>query len=416
MLRHWKGLAVFTFVGILGGFSAATADVIIMGGLGNFDTPNNTGDDCNEFDIELEGPHCEDVYHTYYNPNYHAPTIEALPGNVGIRVVYRNPQHATHPGSIEHFGVSIAGGVAISAQRFQWIPGTVGDPNPPPPPPPLAMPIISSEVLFFPTGIVLRETAENTDQYGRSVWIRRSKTRVDREVALEELMVNDPLIEGTVPVDAQLERLQPGEVMIEDEDADSLAELSSLVMVYEVYADVAGVPGDLINTMLMASVAQATACPAQYLPTITLQPVDVWAPPGDGLYTFTTAATAPDPNAYGEIVYQWRHEGVDLVGEDQAFIEIDTVNASTAGAYTCVVSNGCGAVMSDTAYLHVGFPPCPGDLDGDAEVNLRDLSTLLTHFGQPYGASPLDGDTDGDHDVDLADLAALLTNYGTSCR
>lgn len=59
----------------------ALADVIIIGGLGNFDCPNNTGDDCNGFEIELDGPHPEDVYHTYRNGNYGSPTISALPGN-----------------------------------------------------------------------------------------------------------------------------------------------------------------------------------------------------------------------------------------------------------------------------------------------------------------------------------------------
>lgn len=73
---------------------------LLIGGLGNFDVPNNEGGDCNEFEIELEGPHPEDVYHTYHNPNYGSPTITALPGNIGIRVVYDTPLHATHPGSI----------------------------------------------------------------------------------------------------------------------------------------------------------------------------------------------------------------------------------------------------------------------------------------------------------------------------
>lgn len=416
--RRWIRWLSAAAIGLLGGTSTVQADVIIIGGLGNFDTPNNNGEDCNEFDIELEGPHCDDVYHTYRNYNYGSPTIEPLPGNVGIRVVYRNPQHATRPGAIEHFGVSIRGGVQITARRFQWIPGTVGVPNPPPPPPPpppLPLPVITAEILFTPTGIVLRETVENVDEYGRSIWIRRSETTVAREVALEELMPDDPLINGTTPIDVEFERLHPGELMIEDEDADSLAELSSHVMVYEVFSDVAGAPGQLINTMLMASVTQTTACPEQYMPYFTAHPVDAWAPPGDGLVTFTAAAAGPDPEAYGDLVYQWRHEGVDMVGEDREFVEIDTVNAETAGAYTCVVSNGCGMVVGNTAYLRIGQPPCTGDVNGDSEVDLRDLATLLSNFGTPYGATPVDGDTDDDHDVDLTDLATLLSNFGSNC-
>jgi hypothetical protein len=405
-------LATLAAIGLIG-VPSASADVVIIGGLGNFDTPNNTGSDCNEFEVELEGPHCEDVYHTYYNYNYHSPTITALPNNNGIRVIYANPLHPTRPGSIEHFGVSIRGGVQITAQRFKWIPG--GMPNPPPPPPPLPMPIVTSEVLFLPTGIVLREKVHNVDQYGRSIWVKRRETTVDREVALEELMVNDPLIGTTTPIDVEFERLHAGESMVEDEDADSLAELSSHVMVYEILSDNNGVPGAVINTMLMASVTQDTVCPPQYMPYFTQQPEDAWSPPGEFLVTFSVAADGPDPNSYGAIEYQWRHEGADMVGEDRNFIEIDNVASTTAGAYTCVIRNGCGSVMSDTAYLRIGMPPCAGDINGDQQVDLDDLTLLLAHFGMQTGATPADGDADGDRDVDLSDLALLLAHYGSPC-
>ena len=57
---------------------------------------------------------------------------------------------------------------------------------------------------------------------------------------------------------------------------------------------------------------------------------------------------------------------------------------------------------------------CPGDLDGDSDVDLADLQILLAHYGQT-GAEYSDGDLDGDGDVDLADLQALLTVYGVNC-
>jgi hypothetical protein len=58
---------------------------------------------------------------------------------------------------------------------------------------------------------------------------------------------------------------------------------------------------------------------------------------------------------------------------------------------------------------------CFGDLDGDGQVDLSDLATLLAHYGTASGAVYEDGDLDGDGDVDLADLAALLGVYGTTC-
>jgi hypothetical protein len=56
-----------------------------------------------------------------------------------------------------------------------------------------------------------------------------------------------------------------------------------------------------------------------------------------------------------------------------------------------------------------------GDLDGDGEIGLADLATLLAHYDTASGATYYDGDLDEDGDVDLSDLAVLLSVYGTAC-
>ena len=55
---------------------------------------------------------------------------------------------------------------------------------------------------------------------------------------------------------------------------------------------------------------------------------------------------------------------------------------------------------------------CPGDLDGDRDVDLTDLALLLSDF-DCVGACG--GDVDGDGDTDLTDLALLLANFDESC-
>jgi hypothetical protein len=60
-------------------------------------------------------------------------------------------------------------------------------------------------------------------------------------------------------------------------------------------------------------------------------------------------------------------------------------------------------------------PSCPGDADGDNDVDLTDLAILLSNFGTVGGVDPSDGDIDDDDDVDLTDLALLLAAFGTFC-
>lgn len=64
-------------------------------------------------------------------------------------------------------------------------------------------------------------------------------------------------------------------------------------------------------------------------------------------------------------------------------------------------------------------PGCDdGDINGDCQVNLTDLATLLANFGSgPVPpVPPTSGDTDGDGDVDLTDLARLLSQFGANCN
>ena len=58
---------------------------------------------------------------------------------------------------------------------------------------------------------------------------------------------------------------------------------------------------------------------------------------------------------------------------------------------------------------------CPADLNGDGEVGLSDLTTLLSNFGIPSGADPNQGDLDGDSDIDISDLVLLLSAFGLPC-
>jgi hypothetical protein len=93
---------------------------------------------------------------------------------------------------------------------------------------------------------------------------------------------------------------------------------------------------------------------------------------------------------------------------DSAFLAANPM-AGDVYNYYCAVHFGVGMVGSVTVIT------CPGDLDGDNDVDLSDLAKLLSNYGTTSGAAYSDGDLDFDGDIDLADLAALLAEYGSNC-
>lgn len=72
------------------------------------------------------------------------------------------------------------------------------------------------------------------------------------------------------------------------------------------------------------------------------------------------------------------------------------------------------AISQGAAIVHWPAPGLTGDLDGDGDVDLADLSQLLSAFGTCESDAMFDAaaDIDGDGCVALADLSALLKDFG----
>ncbi len=367
--RHW--IAFGAFVALL--IPTARADVTIIGALSNMDVPNETPEICDEFEIEFEGPHPEDINGFWRNYNYGLPTMVALPGNTGVLITYRLAGHTTQPGAVEHFGVHMANFNLITNRVFRWkhngVVVTSGPGHPP---------ILIPRTVVLPTGEVV-EAVEN-ESPEEVIWVRRSTIIVPREVALAELMPDDPLIQQATPVEVELQKLEPGEILENVEPLDPEDYVQTQIIVVETFADVATwnpqtqdwdhAPGVLMSRAMNASVVQTTICTERA--TIVAEPQNT-AGPFDGAAFFGVVVDSPP--ASGEVVYQWRHNGIDMVGEDNDTLGIDPITFADAGTYDCAVTNDCGTVYSAVATLIV--IPMRADLNCDAEVDNGDIDAFV---------------------------------------
>lgn len=92
-----------------------------------------------------------------------------------------------------------------------------------------------------------------------------------------------------------------------------------------------------------------------------------------------------------------------------------TIGQPDAGSFSMPITGGSFELVGGFWSAAAPSEPCVGDINGDRQVTLNDLTILLANFGVPSGATLATGDLNGDHAVDLGDLTILLSQFGTSC-
>jgi glucose/arabinose dehydrogenase len=109
---------------------------------------------------------------------------------------------------------------------------------------------------------------------------------------------------------------------------------------------------------------------------------------------------------------------------DGTIINTDTIAPYSFSWSTATYSNAAHTVVAratdsagnftNTSQISVNTQNQPlkiGDTNGDNQVNLIDLSVLLSNYG--YDGSVAQGDNNGDGKITIVDLSRLLSNYGT---
>jgi len=222
--------AAFVAVPVVAGAQSATMTAY----LGNFDVVNNTGQDAYGFEIQFEGIGTNDVMVQFSYERYGAPAVTQTAAGVAVR--WTSPydsgaqqfatRTAAYAGGAKPFaGTCYMGGVTYDASgcehfglstmrqatraTFRWLvadpqnPGTLVGVDPPTavvnPTYAIAPPATAGAAPAMTAEVQAPEPAETPEVYGDAQWMKVYKTQLDREVALGELMSDNPM----VPQDAQ---------------------------------------------------------------------------------------------------------------------------------------------------------------------------------------------------------------------
>lgn len=86
-------------------------------------------------------------------------------------------------------------------------------------------------------------------------------------------------------------------------------------------------------------------------PTLLLHPQSTSACLGGSAFFAVVANGAPP------LSYQWRRDGVDIPGANGPTLIVSPVDANSTGQYSVLVSDACGATLSDSATLSIIAPP-----------------------------------------------------------
>jgi len=125
----------------------------------------------------------------------------------------------------------------------------------------------------------------------------------------------------------------------------------------------------------------------------------------------------PNPPSDTEFAYGEALGGVD-VGPDGEFLPGHVWQcANDPSVWAVGTFDTASPAATDTPGTanepcEIEAPDCPGDVDGNGEVDFQDLLSLLSDFGPCEPGQPCDADFDGNGSVDFQDLLTLLSAFG----
>ena len=153
-----------------------------------------------------------------------------------------------------------------------------------------------------------------------------------------------------------------------------------------------------------------TEVPQEYMEKIRL---------GYGMYLDAHGTWDPNNPQTNFITPEMLEEAISLaldIGDGYVWFWNERPNfflPSIDGAFSRAQSLGVHPDYVEAIWRGKASATVPGDSDFDLDVDLADLATLASYYGQNNNVTWALGDFDFDGDVDLSDLSLLAANYGS---
>lgn len=224
--------------------------ISVVGALSNFDLYNDTGEYCDEFELVISNCTTAQLYGTWnYNPHYGVPLVTNWDAATCVHYTGLT-NDITPPGGIEHFG-AILPAFPTNGVLYTWMhAGTNVGAGRQFPAPYVAIVSVPPTVTN-PDGHGRHREVRNTDGTN-TYWVQRVTVHTNRNVTLNELMTNNPVVLSGTNLEDHPKRLLPGGKMSDDDDA-GVDDAASEVMSVQVFADNHGKPGHIIGTFMCSA-------------------------------------------------------------------------------------------------------------------------------------------------------------------